>query len=59
MNTGGTVSSADFELTLVNALHSSSQDVYLGNPNGIIIAPQGWQDRSTTWAIPTCLAAWR
>jgi len=39
MNTGGTVAAADFELTLVNALHSSSQDVYLGNPNGIIIRP--------------------
>ena len=40
MNTGGTVAAADFELTLVNALHSSSQDVYLGNPNGIIIRPK-------------------
>lgn len=37
MNTGGTVASADFDLTLVNALHSSSQDAYLGNPNGIVI----------------------
>ncbi|MGE0849649.1 MAG: metal-dependent hydrolase [Hyphomicrobiaceae bacterium] len=37
MNTGGTVAVADFELTLVNALHSSSQDVYLGNPNGIVV----------------------
>jgi L-ascorbate metabolism protein UlaG (beta-lactamase superfamily) len=37
MNTGGTVAAADFDLTLVNALHSSSQDVYLGNPNGIVI----------------------
>jgi L-ascorbate metabolism protein UlaG (beta-lactamase superfamily) len=37
MNTGGTVYTADFELTLVNALHSSSQEVYLGNPNGIVI----------------------
>jgi L-ascorbate metabolism protein UlaG (beta-lactamase superfamily) len=40
MNTGGTVATADFELTLVNALHSSSQDVYLGNPNGIIVRPK-------------------
>jgi L-ascorbate metabolism protein UlaG (beta-lactamase superfamily) len=40
MNTGGTVAAADFELTLVNALHSSSQDVYLGNPNGIVIRPK-------------------
>jgi L-ascorbate metabolism protein UlaG (beta-lactamase superfamily) len=39
MNTGGTVAAADFELTLVNALHSSSQEVYLGNPNGIVIHP--------------------
>ncbi len=38
MNTGGTVADADFELTLVNALHSSSSNgVYLGNPNGIVI----------------------
>ena len=40
MNTGGTVATADFELTLVNALHSSSRDVYLGNPNGIIVRPK-------------------
>jgi L-ascorbate metabolism protein UlaG (beta-lactamase superfamily) len=40
MNTGGAVAAADFELTLVNALHSSSQDVYLGNPNGIVIRPK-------------------
>ena len=40
MNTGGTVAAADFELTLVNALHSSSQDVYLGNPNGIVVRPK-------------------
>ncbi|MFV0296982.1 MAG: metal-dependent hydrolase, partial [Hyphomicrobiaceae bacterium] len=38
MNTGGTVASADFSLTLVDALHSSSSGgVYLGNPNGIVI----------------------
>lgn len=40
MNTGGTVASADFDLTLVNALHSSSQETYLGNPNGIVIHPK-------------------
>ena len=40
MNTGGTVYTADFDLTLVNALHSSSTDVYLGNPNGIVIKPK-------------------
>src|SRR5262245_57579925 len=40
MNTGGTVRSADFDLTLVNALHSSSQEVYLGNPNGVVIRPK-------------------
>ncbi|HWB45740.1 MAG TPA: metal-dependent hydrolase [Hyphomicrobiaceae bacterium] len=40
MNTGGTVPAADFELTLTNALHSSSTDTYLGNPNGIIIRPK-------------------
>lgn len=38
MNTGGTVGSADFDLTLVDALHSSSSGgVYLGNPNGIVV----------------------
>lgn len=37
MNTGGTVYGVDFDLTLTNALHSSSTDVYLGNPNGIIL----------------------
>jgi L-ascorbate metabolism protein UlaG (beta-lactamase superfamily) len=38
MNTGGTVKSADFDLTLVNALHSSSSNgTYLGNPCGIVL----------------------
>ncbi len=38
MNTGGTVKTTDFELTLTDALHSSSSGgVYLGNPCGIII----------------------
>ena len=38
MNTGGTVSDTDFDLTLVDALHSSSAGgIYLGNPNGIVI----------------------
>jgi L-ascorbate metabolism protein UlaG (beta-lactamase superfamily) len=38
MNTGGTVVDKDFELSLVNALHSSSSGgVYLGNPNGIVL----------------------
>ena len=37
-NTGGTVAFDDFELTLVDALHSSSSGgVYLGNPNGIVV----------------------
>lgn len=41
MNTGGTVAAADFELTLTQALHSSSSNnVYLGNPNGIVIHPK-------------------
>lgn len=39
MNTGGTVKSADFALTLVDALHSSSSGgVYLGNPCGVVLA---------------------
>ena len=38
MNTGGAVGDEDFELTLVDALHSSSSGgVYLGNPNGIVV----------------------
>lgn len=43
MNTGGTVCSADFSVTLTDALHSSSSGsgVYLGNPNGIVVTPTG------------------
>jgi L-ascorbate metabolism protein UlaG (beta-lactamase superfamily) len=38
MNTGGTVRSADFDLTLTQALHSSSSGgIYLGNPCGIVL----------------------
>jgi L-ascorbate metabolism protein UlaG (beta-lactamase superfamily) len=38
MNTGGTVRSADFDLSLTPALHSSSSNgIYLGNPCGIVI----------------------
>jgi len=38
MNTGGTVRSDDFDLTLTQALHSSSSGgVYLGNPCGIVV----------------------
>lgn len=38
MNTGGTVRTADFDLTLTQALHSSSSgNVYLGNPCGIVL----------------------
>ena len=38
MNTGGTVKAADFEISLTNALHSSSSaGTYLGNPNGLVI----------------------
>jgi L-ascorbate metabolism protein UlaG (beta-lactamase superfamily) len=38
MNTGGTVFTEDFELTLTQALHSSSSaNVYLGNPCGIVL----------------------
>jgi L-ascorbate metabolism protein UlaG (beta-lactamase superfamily) len=43
MNTGGTVYQRDFDLTLVNALHSSSntaKGLYLGNPNGIVVTPK-------------------
>lgn len=40
MNTGGTIYLPDFDLTLVNALHSSSMETYLGNPNGLVIKPK-------------------
>ncbi len=43
-NTGGTVAQDDFDVTFVNALHSSGsivdgQVVYLGNPCGVMIKP--------------------
>ena len=46
MNTGGMVRTADFDLTLTNALHSSSSEsgVYLGNPCGIVIKPKAKAD---------------
>lgn len=38
MNTGGTVGARDFDLSLTNALHSSSSEgVYLGNPCGVVL----------------------
>ena len=38
MNTGGTVCSEEFSVSLVDALHSSSSGgTYLGNPNGVVI----------------------
>lgn len=44
-NTGGTIDCVDFRLSFTQALHSSGtvfngQSVYLGNPNGIVIAPK-------------------
>ena len=37
-NTGGTVSTGDFDVIFVQAFHSSSSgDVYLGNPSGLIV----------------------
>jgi L-ascorbate metabolism protein UlaG (beta-lactamase superfamily) len=41
MNTGGTVCSEEFSVSLVDALHSSSSGgTYLGNPNGVVITTQ-------------------
>lgn len=38
MNTGGTITAGDFEVTLTQALHSSSSHgTYLGNPCGIVL----------------------
>jgi L-ascorbate metabolism protein UlaG (beta-lactamase superfamily) len=44
-NTGGTIDCGDFRLSFTQALHSSGtifnhQSVYLGNPNGLVIAPK-------------------
>ncbi len=43
MNHGGTTDAGGFNVSLVKADHSSSDDNrgYLGNPNGVIIAPPG------------------
>jgi len=42
MNTGGSVTRDGFKLTLTDALHSSSSGgVYLGNPCGVVIRPEG------------------
>jgi L-ascorbate metabolism protein UlaG (beta-lactamase superfamily) len=44
MNTGGTVHASDFDLTFVQALHSSSSgSVYLGNPCGIVLTAKEGQ----------------
>ena len=45
-NTGGTIDCGTFEVSLTEALHSSStivngQPVYLGSPNGLVIKPRG------------------
>jgi L-ascorbate metabolism protein UlaG (beta-lactamase superfamily) len=56
MNTGGTVAAGEFEIALANALHSSSQDVYLGNPTASSSAPRMTR-RSTTWATRRCSRA--
>ncbi len=45
MNTGGTIALDGFTVTMVRADHSSGGDgsapVYLGNPNGLIVKPEG------------------
>ncbi len=45
-NTGGTIQSADFNITFTNALHSSSSEagIYLGNPCGLVIKPKAATD---------------
>jgi L-ascorbate metabolism protein UlaG (beta-lactamase superfamily) len=46
MGAGGTVRTADFDLSLTNAVHSSSSDtgVYLGNACGLVIKPKAAAD---------------
>lgn len=44
-NTGGTITTDDFDISFVQALHSSSRgveggNIYLGNPCGLIITPK-------------------
>jgi len=40
-NTGGTITPGDFDITFVRADHSSSSNqVYLGNPCGLIVRPE-------------------
>ena len=58
MNTGGTVATADFELTLVNALHSPRWTSTSAIPTASSSAPRRAR-RSITWATPICSAAWR
>jgi L-ascorbate metabolism protein UlaG (beta-lactamase superfamily) len=49
MNTGGAVATPDFELSLTQALHSSSSNgIYLGNPCGLVIRPLAAGDRGRT-----------
>lgn len=44
-NTGGTITTDDFDISFVQALHSSSRgieggNIYLGNPCGLIVTPK-------------------
>ncbi len=58
MNTGGTVYGADFDLTLVDALHSYHRGASISAiPTASSFVPRRAR-RSTTWATPTCSRAW-
>ena len=62
-NTGGLIPCGSFGVALTPALHSSStmvdgQTVYLGNPNGVVILPQGGR-ASIISATPRFFPTWR
>lgn len=56
MNTGGSVTLGGFKVTMTQALHSSGKllddgiSIYLGDPHGLIIAPEG-EDEPVVYAM--------
>lgn len=56
MNTGGSVDQGGFRVTMTQALHSSGMldengvSIYLGDPHGLIIAPEG-EDEPVVYAM--------
>lgn len=56
MNTGGSVKLGDFKVTMTQAFHSSGKlldngvSIYLGDPHGLIVAPDG-EDEPVVYAM--------